>query len=52
VSQSKSDKPISLHPLTTAQALSAALRVKPADLKRLEDEEKSKLAAKKAKRRD
>lgn len=40
------EKPISLAPLTTAQALSAALRIKPADLKKVEDAEKAKKAAK------
>jgi len=38
---------ISLHPLTTSQALAAALRVKPADIKALEDAEKAKRASKK-----
>jgi hypothetical protein len=47
--KSTSDNPISLAPLTTAQALGAALRVKPADLKAVEDAEKAKRAAKKKK---
>lgn len=34
------DKAISLHPLTPEQALLAALKVKPADLKKLEKEQK------------
>ena len=46
MSRDKADKPISLAPLTTSQALSAALRIKPADLKRLEEEEKAKRTAK------
>jgi hypothetical protein len=40
---------VSLHPLTPDQALSGLLRVKPADLKRLEAEEAQ--AKKKPKRR-
>jgi hypothetical protein len=34
--------PTSLHPLTPDQALGAALRVNPADVKRLEKQEKAK----------
>ena len=41
------EKAISLHPLTTSQALGAALRVKPSDLKVLEDKEKAERASKK-----
>lgn len=40
------DKPISLAPLTTAQALGAALRIKPADLKAVEKAERAKKTGK------
>lgn len=40
------EKAISLHPLTTGEALSAALQIKLADLKRLEKAYKAKRAAK------
>ena len=47
MANTRPDKAISLHPLTTSQALAAALRVKPADLKALEEKEKAERAAKK-----
>jgi hypothetical protein len=37
---------ISLHPLTPDQALRGLLRVKPADLKRIEEQEKAKKSKK------
>ena len=43
--------PVSLYPLTPDQALSAFMRVKPADLKRLEAEEVAKKKAAKGKGR-
>lgn len=44
------EKAISLAPLTTSQALGAALRIKPADLKALEEKSKTAKAAKKIKK--
>lgn len=40
-SRTDKDKPISLKPLTTSQALAAALRIKPADLKAAAEAEKA-----------
>ena len=39
-------KAISLHPLTVDQAMGAALRVKPADLKAMEEEQAAKIRSK------
>jgi len=46
----RSGAKVSLHPLTTAQALSAALRVKPADLKAMEAKERAERKAKSKKK--
>jgi len=44
-------KPVSLHPLTTDQALAAALNVKKADVEKLEEaEKKAKAKARKTKK--
>ena len=41
------ERAISLHPLTPAQAIAAALRVKPADVKVLEEKERAAKASRK-----
>lgn len=45
--QTRPDKAISLAPLSPEQALAAALRVKPSDLKALEEKEKQERTEKK-----
>lgn len=50
MANTRPEKALNLHPLTTSQALAAALRVKPSDLKAVEAREKAMKAGKKEKK--